>query len=193
MIFGAPLPGGGLSGSRRTLVANEGALSERMRDDHNIKEKNRVEKERAKEKFELEDRKLRHNKLELSSRESDLRRFTNELTRADLAATEAKRVSEDSHHQIAAAKEEVDSLRKHIEETKALLARLTNDMHHAETEYLRLSSVKSQKELEAKRREAAVEKLKENKFHVQNEIQRLHSDIARGSQDMTKLEATIKH
>ena len=191
MIFGAPLGTSGGNGKSKP-VANEGALSERMFADHNIKKKNWAEKEQAKQKLELEGRKLQHNKLELSSRESDLRRFTNELTRAEMAAADAKKISEDSHHQIAAAKEEVDSLRKHIEETKALLARLTNDMHHAETEYLRLSSVKSQKELEAKRREAAAEKLKDGKFHVQNEIQRLHSDIARGSQDVTKLEATLK-
>lgn len=190
MIFGAPI--GGPHGSN-AKNANEGSLGERMLANRNIKEKDRIEKERAKEKLEIERRRLQHDKLELSSRESDLRRVISELTRAEEADLEARRMGEASHQELLIAKEASEKIKKEIEAAKVHLAHLNNDLREKDAVMAKLVSQKSYKELEVGKRAHALQEAKNRKFHEENEIKRLHSDIARTEQDIARLEGILKH
>ena len=62
---------GGTFGSHKQSLGYDAAASERLRAEAAIKEKHRIEKERAKQQLQEVQRKYEHNKAEISHREVD--------------------------------------------------------------------------------------------------------------------------
>ncbi len=77
MTFGYQ-QGGGFGQHKQALGFDAGA-SERLRMDAALKERHRIERERAKSKLTELERKLDHNKLEMSHRLTEMRRLETEI------------------------------------------------------------------------------------------------------------------
>ncbi len=202
MVFGySSKSSGSTSGGRaksgmsglRDAVSNEGALSERMRLGHITDERHRIESERAKQGLEQKKRQLQHDKMEVSSHEAELRRVMGELARAEQVAVSIKQEMERLVTDHNKSKEEVREMEQEIEALHVRIAHITNDMTKKQTMLAKVSSQKSYKEAEVGKRTEAAEMLKQRKMREENELHRLHSDIAHLEMEIKHLESIAEH
>ncbi len=183
---------GSLSGLR-SAVRDEGALSERMRLGHITEERHRIEAERAKQGLEEKKRQLQHDRMEVSSHESELRRVMGEFARAEQTATAIKQEMDALIAEHNKSKEEVYKMEQETEALRVRIAHITNDMAKKQTVLAKISSQKSYKEAEVGRRTHIVETLKQKKMREENELHRLHAEIARLESDIKHLESIAQH
>lgn len=134
--------GGSFGGHKQALGFDAGA-SERMRAEAAIKERQRIERERAKQQLEDVQRKYEHNKTEISHKEMEARRLIAEITHAMRDVQEAERqvkMVEDKEHstkvhatdigaQIQDVQKDEVRKKKEIEEKKKELDHLENQIN----------------------------------------------------------------
>lgn len=103
---------GGSFGSHKQAVGFDAGASERLRTEAAIKEKLRVEKERAKMLYQELERKFERNKTEISHKETEVRRLIAEITHA-------MREVQDAERQLKMVEEKEHSTRVHASDIGA--------------------------------------------------------------------------
>lgn len=130
-------------GSHKQALGFDAGASERMRAEAAIKERQRIERERAKQQLQDVQRKYEHNKTEISQKEMEARRLIAEITHSMREVQEAERqvkMMEDKEHstkvhasdigaQIRDVQKEELRKKKEIEEKKRELDHLENQIN----------------------------------------------------------------
>lgn len=130
-------------GSHKQALGFDAGASERMRAEAAIKERQRIERERAKQQLQDVQRKYEHNKTEISQKEMEARRLIAEITHSMREVQEAERqvkMMEDKEHstkvhasdigsQIQDVQKEELRKKKEIEEKKRELDHLENQIN----------------------------------------------------------------
>lgn len=130
-------------GSHKQALGFDAGASEKMRAEAAIKERQRIERERAKQQLQDVQRKYEHNKTEISQKEMEARRLIAEITHSIREVQEAERqvkMMEDKEHstkvhasdigaQIQDVQKEELRKKKEIEEKKRDLDHLENQIN----------------------------------------------------------------
>lgn len=111
---------GGSFGSHKQALGFDAGASEKMRAEAAVKERLRIEKERAKQQLKDLQQKLDHNKTEISHKEVEARRLIAEITHAMRELQEAERVAKAMSDKEHSSKMRISSTGTEIQETQKL-------------------------------------------------------------------------
>lgn len=174
---------GGLAG-RRDHVSNEGAISERMRLDYIKKQRERQEKERARQELADKKRIWERNKIDIGHREIELRRLHSEQVRAESdlksGTQEAQEFEQKINHQktlIFSMGAEIQKLQLELQQLKNKQEKQSIDLVHIESQKAYKQKEKDKKEVVAKEYETKVKREAYEIDRIRNENIRLEQEI----------------
>jgi chromosome segregation ATPase len=111
---------GGSFGSHKQALGFDAGASERMRTEAALKERQRIEKERAKQQLKDVQQKLEHNKTEISHKEVEARRLIAEITHAMHELQELERAAKAMADKEHSVKIHISSTGTEIQEAQKL-------------------------------------------------------------------------
>ncbi len=182
---------GGSFGSHKQALGFDAGASERMRAEAAIKERQRVEKERAKQQLQDVERKFEHNKTEISHKETEARRLIAEITHEmhDVQNTErALKAVEEKEH---ASKVQVSDVGKQIQDAqkeeilkKKELEELNRDLTHLKNQIALL--VQKEKDFEKRiyENQMATQKLLLQIKQLESQENKSQTDISHTKSDL---------
>ncbi len=181
MVFGS-YKNGGLSGLK-TAVRDEGALSERMRLAHIKELKDKQDQERAKTSLVEKKRLLDRNKIEISHRQTELRRLNSELVRSEALVHETEREMKEQDEKIASLYTkhndmlfEISKHKEDVERSRLQIDKENKELYHYEQEIKALElKITREKEL-VRTTDQAIEHLSVKIAHLTNDATKLQSE-----------------
>lgn len=111
---------GGSFGSHKQALGFDAGASERMRAEAALKERLRIERERAKQQLKDVQQKFEHNKTEISHKEVEARRLIAEITHAMRELQEAERIAKAMADKEHVSKMHISSTGTEIQEAQKL-------------------------------------------------------------------------
>lgn len=187
----SPSSSGGLRDKQRSLTNDSGA-SERMRMDHLKRERERVEKDRAKTQLADKSRIHERNKTDLQHREIELRRLHGEASRAQAEMEQYKAFVEQQDSKIADKKKAALEIGAQIQKLQLELAQLKNKSEKMSGELSRVISEKDYKQKMFESKQRAYEQAEERKKREANEIERVRGENIRLESELRLLEQKAK-
>lgn len=180
-----------LKGKQHKLT-NESGSSERFRMDHVKRERQRVEKERA--KIQLIDKKRIHerNKIDIQHREIELRRLQGEAMRAQVDLDQYKHLFEEADAKAVKVRHDAAELGEKIQKLQLELAQLRNKSEKLSGDLAHVISDKEYKKKMYEGKEATYHEAEEKKKRQAFEIERVRGENIRLEGDIRILEQKIK-
>jgi peptidoglycan hydrolase CwlO-like protein len=163
-----------------------------MRMDHIKKERERIEKERAKTQLTDQSRIHERNKVDLQHRETELRRLQGEAVRAQSEMEQYKEFASQNQSKIVEKRREVDDISREMEKLQLQLAQLRNRHDKVAGELSRTVVDSEYKKKMFENKQRAYEQAEERKKREANEIERIRGENIRLESSLRLLEQKAK-
>lgn len=184
--------GSGSIRDKQHQLTNDSGASERMRMDHIKKERERIEKERAKTQLTDQSRIHERNKVDLQHRETELRRLQGEAVRAQSEMEQYKEFASQNQSKIVEKRREVDDISREMEKLQLQLAQLRNRHDKVAGELSRTVVDSEYKKKMFENKQRAYEQAEERKKREANEIERIRGENIRLESSLRLLEQKAK-